>query len=187
MKLAQAQNYAAKIVEWLTPHCERIEIAGSIRRGLDWCNDVDVVCIPKVSQCRDMFGTVTDEHNLLWVFLSAHVTAGKAKWQTGGSVPGKFAILQLPKCQLDVYFAAPENFASRFLCRTGSKEHNIWLAQRCLDQGKEWKPYEGIFYPGHPAPGKLIQFQSETEIYASVDLKFIEPVNRNEPWMRDNL
>ena len=197
MTLAQAQRYAAAIVEWLTPHCERIEIAGSIRRGLPHCNDVDLVCIPKRETQRDMLGAIIADHNLLWVFLNDYVGSGKATFQTGGNQPGKFAILQLKACQLDVYFADQTNFATRFLCRTGSKEHNIWLAQRAQERGGKWEPYEGLnLPPSPPRSGRgnegevslsLVPAATEADIYQALGLGFIEPANRESAWIKSNL
>jgi hypothetical protein len=48
MNLPLATLYAQQIVTWLTPFCERIEIAGSIRRQRPIVNDIDLVCIPKI-------------------------------------------------------------------------------------------------------------------------------------------
>src|SRR5262245_11423981 len=40
MDLDLAERYARQIVNWLSPFCERIEIAGSVRRGRPVCNDI---------------------------------------------------------------------------------------------------------------------------------------------------
>lgn len=181
MNLAKAQHYAEHLLMWLAPYCERIEVAGSIRRGLANCNDVDLVCIPKMDIERDMLQEVTGERNLLWEFLTAHVAAGKATIQSGGNQPGKYIILQLPKCQLDVFFATEETWGTRFLCRTGSKEHNIWLATHAREQGFEWKPYEGLL-----RDGAFKRCRTESELYAQLSLGFIEPKNREIDWLRKN-
>lgn len=182
MKLATAQHYAEQIVTWLAPQCERIEIAGSIRRGRPVCNDVDLVCIPKTKEEKDIFGKVISTRNLLWETLSAHVGSGKATFQSGGNQPGKLCILQLKKCQLDVYFATPETFATRLVCRTGSKEHNIWLAQRAHACGMEWKPFEGLVWGG-----KMLQPSSELDLYRNLGVPFIDPKNREQDWIERNL
>lgn len=183
MNLPTAQRYAAQIVTWLAPYCERIEIAGSIRRGLAHCNDVDLVCIPKEEIQRDMFGTETARKNLLWEFLHAHVASGKATFKSGGNQPGKFCILQLKSCQLDVYFATPETWATRLLCRTGSKEHNIFLAQRAQARGHKWEPYEG-----YSIANIIVPVETEEALYAACfKLPFIEPKNREAPWLAKNI
>ena len=47
MTLAYAQQMAEALVELLAPACERIEIAGSVRRGKARPNDVEIVAIPR--------------------------------------------------------------------------------------------------------------------------------------------
>jgi DNA polymerase/3'-5' exonuclease PolX len=204
MNLAQAQHYATKIVNWLMPYCAEgptflsgisIVIAGSIRRQRPECADVDIVCIPKIEEVKDMLQTVISRKNLLAEFLVSYVggvPSPGAKILTNGP---RQLLIDLPKCQLDLWFADENNFASRLLCRTGSKDHNIWLATRAKRQGKHWKPYEGIEYGGRwiamesgdvYAGGHLLEFKSEADIYASLDLPFIEPKNRELDYLVKN-
>lgn len=184
MNLATAQKYADAIEAFLSPYFERAEIAGSVRRQRPNCNDIDIVCIPKVEIEKDMFGTVTGEKNMLWEFLASYVASGQAKFQSGGNVPGKFAILQLNKCQLDVYFATPETFATRLLCRTGSKEHNIFIATHAQDEGYKWEPYEGL---RKLSDNTILPVTTEAEIYRALRLEYIVPDNREEDWIIKNL
>ena len=53
--MAVAQNVAA----WLHPNCERIEIAGSLRRRKPQSGDIELVAIP--SPILNMLGEPTDE------------------------------------------------------------------------------------------------------------------------------
>ncbi|GAJ14573.1 unnamed protein product, partial [marine sediment metagenome] len=46
MKLEQAQKIAEEVVKRLSPYCQRIQIAGSIRRQKPQVRDVDIVLIP---------------------------------------------------------------------------------------------------------------------------------------------
>ncbi|GAI89691.1 unnamed protein product, partial [marine sediment metagenome] len=47
--LERAQKVADAVMERLIPYCQRIDIAGSIRKGKPWVNDVDLVLVPKTS------------------------------------------------------------------------------------------------------------------------------------------
>lgn len=47
MKLHEARTIAEGLVDMLSPACERIEIAGSIRRGKPQVKDIEIVAIPK--------------------------------------------------------------------------------------------------------------------------------------------
>ena len=47
MTLERAKEIAEKVVSQLSPYCERIEIAGSVRREKPFPKDVEIVCIPR--------------------------------------------------------------------------------------------------------------------------------------------
>jgi len=173
MKLALAQTHAKKIAEWLQPHCERIEIAGSIRRERPECADVDLVCIPKITEERDMLGEVIHRRNHIHHQLVLHALDDKCRIVSGGEREGKQMIVELKSCQLDLWFADTENFGTRLLCRTGSKEHNTLLALRAQDLGGSWNPYEGLTLKGELLPAGI-----ESDIYHALKMPFIKPKNR---------
>ena len=54
MPLVTARVLAERIVDELRPFCERIEIAGSIRRRRPLCGDVDLVALPKDGRGADL-------------------------------------------------------------------------------------------------------------------------------------
>ena len=51
--LAEAEEIASRVVEKLMPYCQRIEIAGSIRRRKAEIGDIEIVAEPKM--IRDLF------------------------------------------------------------------------------------------------------------------------------------
>jgi len=179
MPYSTAIKYAEYILAWLNPYCQSLKIAGSIRRGRPLCNDVDLVCIPKFQTGHDLFGEVTSTINLLWNYLDEYVanSGGRAMFLAGGS--RDFASIQLPKCQLDVWIATAETWATRLLCRTGSKEHNIYLCQRAERMGMHWNPSEGLTRKS----GEPIPCFNEAEIYRALGMKFIEPRNRERSYL----
>jgi DNA polymerase (family 10) len=192
MNLATGQGYARQIAKWLSPFCERLEVAGSIRRERPEVGDVDIVCIPKTVEHRDMLEVVTAVDNVLYQFLSDYIkdrnplnSPGRTpRWLSGGVAAGKQAVLELPKCQLDLWFADEKTFATRLLCRTGSKEHNIWLCDRANERGYHWDTYVGLIPQGQTGP---VPLDSEAAIYNHLGLEFIEPRNREAGWIRKNL
>ena len=79
MKLAQAENLARRVVETMAPYCERVEIAGSIRRGKAEPKDIEIVAIPRRCElkyvCWQRFSALkwnadTDGH---WFYLPPFV------------------------------------------------------------------------------------------------------------------
>jgi len=197
--LSEAKSLSGKILDFIKPFVERAEIAGSIRRARPHCNDIDIVCIPKRVENRDLLGDVVASRNLLWEMLKEKTSAPLPSifWESGGEVEGKQCVLWLHRAQmqLDLWFATPETFATRLLCRTGSMQHNIWLASRAKRLGWKWNPYEGILKGGQWRKvgdaevydgGHLNSAETEHELYALLELPFIEPKNREQDWLVKN-
>jgi len=73
MRLEIAQELAHGIRNQLAAHCERIEIAGSIRRRkADDIKDVEIVCIPKPygvglfrSGIASVIRCITESHDII--------------------------------------------------------------------------------------------------------------------------
>lgn len=58
----QARKYADRVLELLQPHCDIINIAGSVRRETMYCKDIEAVAIPKkVFEQTDLFGRLADD------------------------------------------------------------------------------------------------------------------------------
>ena len=169
MHLLQAQAIASHIVDELRPLCERIEIAGSIRRQRPECADIDLVILAPdpaavKQRCRMRCAPVIDGLSNATFRMSSGV-------------------------QLDLFFARPPvpdlieskpcNWGSVLLCRTGSKEHNVFLCQRAHKLGLKWNPQEGVLDP----EGYVIASETEQQIYEMLGLPFILPVHREITWL----
>lgn len=197
MSLARATAFSQQIVSWLRPHCERIAVAGSIRRGRQVCHDVDIVCIPRITEHTDLLGNTISRDNHVLQFLQDYVDnrnptgslARTPRFISGGEKEGKQVIMELPKCQLDLWFATPETWAARLLCRTGSREHNIWLAERAAARGLHWNPYEGLCAERdrNLGPAGIIPSYTEEDIYAHLGLTYIAPNNREAAWLSKHI
>jgi DNA polymerase/3'-5' exonuclease PolX len=65
MTLAYARDLAEALVELLRPACQRIEIAGSVRRGKARPNDIEIVAVPRWrGQATLMWGVEPTENML---------------------------------------------------------------------------------------------------------------------------
>jgi DNA polymerase (family 10) len=163
--LQKARRYAEQIAQALQPFCTRLEIAGSIRREKPFCGDIDIVAEPR------------DEPS-----LRARIVDGKEVIQNG---PQNIHIRLTNGIEVQVFLARPEtkdlldtkpsNWGSLLLLRTGSKEHNIFIAQTARACCMEWKVYEGLF-----KDGKLVASATEDEIFAALYLKPIPPQKREK-------
>jgi len=176
--LARAEKIALQIQTALAPFCAKIEIAGSIRRKLATCGDIDLVVEP-----RDWMG---EAHQALRARIKAKTTLITDGMQN--------LIVNLADgTQLDIFFARPShrelfasvpgNFGSLLLCRTGSVAHNIKLVERAKQLNLRWQPYEGVYRPGSTKPGEgggpaLLASETETTIFTALNLPFISPEAR---------
>jgi len=188
MPLALARDRANKVVAWLSPFCERIEIAGSIRRCCPLCNDIDIVAVPRretrVEQA-DLLSTSSVSINLLREHLIAYVrdSAG-ASWLGRNEAPGPepkpdaknlLLVTKAGAVRLDVWCATPETFTTLFICRTGSRSHNIWAASRANDLGGHWSPYDGLAIHGQRIP-----LEKEADFYHALKMTPPLPTERDD-------
>lgn len=183
MELERARKLAGQIVEQLGPMCEKIEVAGSIRRGRPNVNDIDLVVLPKDGQLNALRERVkrntrliTDGEENLIVNLTLNGTPG------GGTRPTVF--------QLDVFIARPastdffqplpSNWGTMLLNRTGSTAHNIFLVERAKSLGLRWNPYHGVFgkCPRTGRSGVCLASETEEEIFKVLGLEFVPPEKR---------
>lgn len=186
MSLLLARQRAEKIVAWLQPFCERVEIAGSIRRQRPLCNDVDLVVIPRWEDRDrkvDMFTTAKDRVNVLREHLLEYVRGsdGKAFWKGRTGAPGpepkedakNLLLVTRTGVQLDVWCATPATWTTLLICRTGSQQHNVWAAQRAQQLHGHWAPYESL-----RLHGKEVPLASEEDFYRGLGVPFIPPESR---------
>jgi len=140
--LADAERIAAAIVADFAPVCTRIEVAGSVRRGKDVVDDIELVVIPR-DDPTGLFGDRTI--NALW----AHLHASDAYHFLKGDNPdGRYYQLALSThddLQVDLFLAQPDNWGLTLLVRTGSAAFSTSILAR-------WKKRQGI---GREQPGAL--------------------------------
>lgn len=154
MKLAEAQAIANEVYHRLKPYCEKIEVAGSVRRLKPEIKDVDIVLIPSnpgmLSQEIDRLGPPIMDGD-------------------------KLRRVEYNGTQIDLYYATPQTWATLLLIRTGSKESNISLCSRARRLGMKLKANgDGII----GKEGQLITIESEQQIYEILELKYQEPWER---------
>jgi DNA polymerase (family 10) len=162
MKRADAVIIADDLVNELVALCEKIEIAGSIRRCKETVNDIDLVCLPKPGQLRAI-------KQRLWTLAApTHATV------TGGD---KYLKLSMYKgIQVDVYIADATTWATLLLIRTGSREHNILLCQKARAMGLK------LNADGHGltwiSKDVNVPVHTEDAIFKELGLPYKEPMER---------
>lgn len=164
MNFSTADRYAVKIAGNLEPFCERIQIAGSIRRHRPEIGDIDLVVIPKnlndlIARCRTSCTAIAEGQ----VNLS-YETPMKIRLDIYVAQPG----------HRELYDVTASNWGSLLLCRTGSKEHNQRLCEVAAKKGMKWKPYVGLM----DSQNLVIASETEEEIFQALGLDFVPPEKR---------
>lgn len=186
MEYHVAKYYADALVEQMRPCCERVEIAGSLRREKPEVKDIEIVCIPRVVQRESSTGLFGDPHifteNLLfqWAIGRMHgvywIKPGTSEivawlpkedgkyWR--GLIDGKI--------KLDLFLATPRNFGAIFLIRTGSADFSQAVVTRAKQQGK---PCVDGFFTLHGVP---IETPEEDDVFRHLGLQYVPPIHRHD-------
>ena len=161
MKLEIALEIAERVKALLAPHCERIEIAGSIRRKKPEVKDIEIVAIPKP------FDTGLFESGIATVVN---------QWQkVKGELPCKYTQRILPEgIKLDLFFAERGNWGLIYAIRTGSAEysHKV-LANGWVKRG--YKSEGGCLV----ANGKPIAVLEEEDLFNRIGVPYKDPELRS--------
>ncbi len=143
------------------PGVERVECAGSTRRGLETVGDVDILCIaPEGSDAVERFTKFEQVDRV--------VAAGPTK----GSVVVPLASWR--DLQVDLRVVPAESFGAAMLYFTGSKAHNIRLRERAIKKG--WKLSEYGLFEGE----KMLAGKTEEQVYRKLGLPYIPPEIRED-------
>ena len=141
-------------------HCERIEVAGSIRRQRPKVHDIDFVVLAK--------------SDADWQRISEVLKRLKAKQNCSGNQLIKaYLPCQNGLFQVDFYRAKPTTFGIHMLIRTGSAQHNCWLAGCAISKSMRLKYSEGLIKDGVPIAGV-----DETGVFSALGLPCPSPAER---------
>ena len=192
MSLASARNLSEALVGELGPACERIEVAGSIRRDADHVGDVEIVAIPRLEEREaagqgSLFGPPPAESvNLLWETITeigpdrllpikptGEVEADPL-WQEkrlAGSKAWRFWIPRR-RCKLDLFLCTPETWGAALAIRTGSAAFSKALVTRWID----------VSHGGHfegcrlrRPDGRTLETSEERDVFEACRVEWVPP------------
>ncbi len=157
MELERARTIADAVVKKLEPYCEKIAVAGSIRRRRPFVNDIDLVVIPK------------DPWNLHQEILGL---CRPYPAKMGGT---KIMRIPVAGIDIDIYFADEKTWATLLLIRTGSTAHNIKLCSIAKKRGWHLAANgDGLFNE----TGSRLAGETEQSIFAMLGEKYRQPEER---------
>lgn len=177
MSYRDAVEKARALMCDLNPHCDRIEIAGSIRRGKPWINDIELVAIPRivpVPPMEDLWGNVTNPGETMRDPGFTDVVKRYAETIVKGDPRAAKYIQFLTRTgvKVDVFTATPDNWGYILAIRTGSAEFSKGLAHRWKKLG-----YEGV--DGMLTRfGKPVPLKEERDLFNLLQLPWVPPSER---------
>lgn len=120
--LSAATKIAVDICYKLQPFCEKINIAGSVRRKKKEPKDVEIICIAKTQEVKDLFGIKTGEiKNTSFIHL-----VSKLGEIIKGTPMGKMMQIKLPEgIMLDLFMPDSFDYYRQYAIRTGSSDYSF--------------------------------------------------------------
>jgi DNA polymerase (family 10) len=116
---------AQQIVNKLEPYCERIEIAGSLRRGREMIGDIELVALPVRPPQQQPSLFAPSEPDLKGeTKLDAFLNSKIEQFRLNGR---KLKSFRYAGIQVDLFLPLPSDWGWRLLLSTGSGEFNKWL------------------------------------------------------------
>jgi len=182
VQLAEARAIITELVEILRPACERIEIAGSVRRGKLEVKDAEVVIIPTPELLP-----LTD--TLIEYGKAQYALYGDKKTKRWGTAYRGLLFRDI-KCEL--FMTTAESWGYQYWLRTGPGDANTyimkWLglphvkAPVRFQEGYGWHSVNWA-YDGKKwvAPDRRrLRIASEEDLFAVLGMPFIPPNERTE-------
>jgi len=198
MLYKQAHEIAIRCYKELEPFCEKIDIAGSVRREKPEPKDIEIVCQPRLTVIKDLFQQEVGKHRS-YQFCNTVKSLGKIL--KGHPYEDRYVQIALPDgINLDLFMPIPEDYYRQLAIRTGSSmySHKVlaiaWLnvgycgtrnglrlKSECYEkvigqrpdgtQKKEW-----ICNVENPTPPPI--FTSEYDFFKFLKMEWVEPSKR---------
>ncbi len=153
-KLFEAEQRADDLLVYLrrVPGVGQVTIAGSFRRRKETVGDLDIL-----ATCDDAEA------------LMAHFVAYEGIKKVVSHGPTRSTVILRSGLQVDMRAVPPESYGAALHYFTGSKAHNVAVRSRAVRKQLKINEY-GVFEAERRIAGA-----TEEEVYAQVDLPYIEP------------
>lgn len=180
-----AQLAAGELLQLLGPYCERLAVAGSLRRGAESVKDIELVAIARTETiARDLFGEQTDTVSLLEPALASmhrgriltprEFDGGRTVWGPRTKYAQYFGI------PVDLFIVAPPtSWGVVMTLRTGPADFSRQLVTSNLQGG--WCTYPLRFKDGQLWKGQTaLECPEEIDVFTALELEYIEPHERGQ-------
>jgi len=177
----EAANVVAEaFIHHMTPHAERIAVAGSLRRHKDEVGDIEIVMIPKTYQEKNLLGEPDGP-------MLDTIEEGIESYIRCESLPDKPALRKLNDgqrylklhedivgVQIDLFIVRPPaQWGPIISIRTGSADFSKRLVIALRTKGLRCE--DGRVLDGQ---GKVLSCPEEIDFFRACGVKMINPINR---------
>lgn len=180
--LAEAAHLANVLAAELTLSCERVEVAGSIRRQRPDIGDLELVVIPRYARQVDLFGEPSGSTNLLeeriaWL-VDRGTLAPRLSSEGHPRLGPKYKALVYQGMGVDLFITSPECWGVIYLIRTGPAD----FSHRLVTQRQQ-----GGLLPNHlrvrdgrlvGTDGQPLETPEEADVFRAIGLEWIAPESR---------
>lgn len=193
MPRRDALNHAVSILDRLEPHCERIEVAGSIRRQAETVKDIEIVCVPRLVVSRaDLFGNPVDYTNPLEDYLddlrAEGVVADRLDKNGRPAWGDRYKRMLWNGIAVDLFTVLPPSqWGMQLLIRTGPHDFSRLMMTQRFKRGmlpNGIYANRGSLWHRTPPDDQPIETPEESDVFEIADLPYIEPVDRSIETLR---
>lgn len=171
MQYTQAKRIADQLVTRFTPYCERVAIAGSVRRGKAEPKDIELVAVPRMGLEQDLLGNPLGTYSLLDDILPS-----VGRMDKGGP---RYKQFWLPEeIYLDLFIVLPPaQWGVIYTIRTGPGDFSQWIVTPRQKGGalpSYLTVHEGVVWNR----GEALAVPEEADFFRLLGLEWIEPCER---------
>lgn len=183
--LDEARAVAVEIVTALRSHCERIEVAGSIRRRRETVGDIEIVYVSRVGEAvfpGELLPRVGDLVNTGIGRLMSDGVLARRPLKNGATAFGhrnKLLVHVTSGIPVDLFSTGASCWWNYLVCRTGGAVSNTRIAMAAKRQGMKWTPYgPGFEIICGGGMRRVLRASSERDVFDAVGLPYLEPWER---------
>ena len=164
VRIGRAYRVATTLIAALgdVPGVQRIDYAGSLRRGRETIGDVDLLAAAAPADAGPIFDAFVAHEGVTEVLLRGD-TKCSVRIEAGSS-----------PLQVDLRVVAPDSFGAALMYFTGSKEHNVKLRERAIAQGMSLNEY------ALTRDGERVAGTTEQEVFEALGLAWVPPELRED-------
>jgi DNA polymerase/3'-5' exonuclease PolX len=177
MEYSKALEAAKQVRKALLPACEKIVIAGSLRRQKADVRDIELVAQIKTG---GLFDDAPDTA-AFEVAISSAVNKGVIAWDTQHRANGeKYKRFTVPELDIavDLFIATPANFGNILVIRTGNSDFSEKLVTKFAFGGlmpDDLRQGDGYLF----RDGVRLECPTELAFFTALGLPVLDPAERN--------